>query len=109
MADTKNDSAATEKPIPRFKVVSSHALDQGRVLFSTVSEKRARAFIQNRFPRGEEAHLVTPDGKTESYQHERTGPHGEDVEQWQPFDAAAWRPPQEQPPPGETAWQDVEA
>ena len=109
MADAKQDSTAAEKPIPRFKVVSSHNRDQGRVLFSSVSEKRARAFVQNRFPRGEEAHLVLPNGSAESYQHERTGPHGEDVDQWAPFDPSAWRPPQEQPPPGETAWQDVEA
>ena len=110
MADTKQDSAPKKDDSPpRFKVVSSHASDLGKVLFSSVSEKRARAFIQNRFPRGEEAHLVLPDGSTHSFQQERTGPHGEDVEQWQPFDAAAWRPPAEQAPPGESAWADVEA
>jgi hypothetical protein len=113
MADTKQDSAATPKdngpPTARFKVRSSHSLDQNRgPLFSTVSEKRARAFIQNRFPRGEEAYLETPDGKFESFQQERTGPYGEDVEQWAAFDPKSWAPPAEQAPPGESAWSDVE-
>jgi len=98
-----------DAPAPeRFKVVSSHPQDLGRVLFSSISEKRARSFVQNRFPRGEEAHLVLPNGSTESFQQERTGPHGEDMDQWQPFDAKAWRAPAEQAPPGETAWVDVE-
>ena len=109
MADTKQDSTAKKADEPqRYKVVSSHALDMGKVLLSSISEKRARAFVQNRFPRGEEAYLVNPDGSTESFQQERTGPHGEDAEQWQPFDPASWKPPAEQAPPGESAWVDVE-
>jgi hypothetical protein len=113
MVDTKNDSTASapkkDDAPPRFKVVSSFPTDLGKVLFSTISEKRARAFIMNRFPRGEEAHLVLPDGSTEAFQQERTGPRGEDADQWAPFDAEAWRPPAEQAPPGESAWADVEA
>lgn len=115
---TKNDSpnvqdaapvdAAPSPPTARFKVRSSFPLDQKKVLFSSVSEKRARLFITNRFPRGEEAYLELPDGSTEAYQHERTGPYGEDAEQWAPFDPASWLPPAEQSPPGESAWADVE-
>src|SRR5215475_337474 len=116
MAKTDAEGAAMtgaqDKPAPptaRFKVRSSFPLERQKPpLFSSVSEKRARAFITNRFPRGEEAYLETPDGKFESYQHERTGPYGEDADQGQPFDPDAWLPPAEQAPPGESAWADVE-
>jgi hypothetical protein len=100
--------AAPKPPTDRYKVRSSFPLDQRKQLFSTVSEARARRFISNRFPRGEEAFLEKPDGSTESFQQERTGPYGEDMDQWQPFDPDSWLPPAEQSPPGESAWADVE-
>lgn len=83
MADTsatdKGNSATAPKPAAkqdgpptdRFKVILSHPNERGRVVFSSVSEKRARNFIVNRFPRGQEAYLEAPDGATESYQAER--------------------------------------
>lgn len=108
MADKTVDPVKVDSPpTARFKVVSSFPTDLGKVLFSSISEKRARAFITNRFPRGEEAHLVLPGGATEAYQHERTGPYGEDAEQWAPFDPEKWKPPAEQEPPGESAWADI--
>jgi len=61
----------------------------------------------NRYPRGEEAYLEAPDGTTQSYQAERTGPYGEDAEPWADFDPEAYRPPEEQEAPGEAAWADV--
>ena len=112
--DTKNSgsskSVATKDgpPTDRWVVKLSHPLDHSKQVFSSVSEKRARRFIQNRYPRGSEAYLVGPDGTTESYEAERTGPYGEDMDQWGEFDPASYRPPEEAPPPGESAWGDVE-
>jgi len=93
----------------RWKVRLSHPLDMRKVVFSSISENRARRHIQNRYPRGEEAYLEGPDGTTESFQQERTGPKGEDADQWQPFNPDDYMPPEEQAPPGESAWADVEA
>ena len=92
----------------RWTVRLSHPAERRRQVFSSVSESRARRFISNRYPRGEEAYLEGPDGNTYSYQHERTGEHGEDAEQWGDFDPDNYRPPEEQSPPGEASWQDVE-
>lgn len=101
--------ADTEETLPRHNVRLSHPAERKRIVFSSVSEKRARRFVQNRYPRGEEAYLELPDGSTESYQHERSGPHGEDADLWAPFDPEKYKPPEEAAPPGESAWQDVEA
>jgi hypothetical protein len=92
----------------RFQVRLTHPLERKRVVFSSISEKRARKYVQNRYPRGEEAYIQMPDGSFESYQHEREGPHGEDMDQWAPFDPDKWLPPDEAPAPGESAWADVE-
>jgi len=93
----------------RWRVRLSHPHENKKVVFSSISEARARRFVANRYPRGEEAYLESPAGKTESYQHERTGPKGEDADQWADFDPEAYQPPEEQAPPGEAAWADVEA
>ena len=85
----------------------SHPLERRRVVFSTVSETRARRHVQNRYPRGSEAYLEAPDGSTEHYEQERTGPYGEDAEPWAAFDPDSYKPPEEQSPPGEAAWADV--
>lgn len=104
MATDKDNSPPTD----RFKVRLSHPNERRKTVFSSVSENRARRFIVTRFPRGEEAYLEKPDGSAESYQHERTGPYGEDADQWAPFDPDAYQPPEEASPPGESAWADVE-
>jgi hypothetical protein len=92
----------------RWQVRLSHPSERKRVVFSSISERRARRFVANRYPRGSEAYLESPDGKFEHYEQERTGPHGEDAEQWGEFDPESYKPPEEQAPPGEAAWQDVE-
>lgn len=108
--DADKDEAKATDDKPKFwRVISSHPQDMGRVLFRSVSERRARAWLERHVPRGEEAHLKSPDGKYESYVAERAGPRGEDLDQWQPFDPASWKPPAEQEPPGDTAWADVES
>ena len=103
----KAKSSDTDSP-QWYRVISSFAEDRGRVLFRTVSERRARAFVQNRFPRGSEAHLALPDGSYESYEAERQGEHGQDADPWGPIDPESWKPPALQEPPGQSAWGDVE-
>lgn len=105
---TETAPATAVPPTGRYKVILSHPLDHRKVVFSTVSERRARAFIARRYPRGQEAYLQHPDMTTEAYQAERTGPYGEDVDQWAPFDPDSYRPPEEQEPPGQSAWADRE-
>jgi hypothetical protein len=104
---SSKSTTSGDAPTGRWQVRLSHPNERKRVVFSSVSERRARAHVQNRYPRGEEAYLEGPDGTTESYQHERTGPHGEDADQWASFDPETYQPPEEQTPPGEAAWADV--
>lgn len=104
----KNGNGNSDDTPERYQVRLSHPLDRKRVVFSSISEKRARAYVQNHYPRGSEAYLEKPDGSFEHYEGERTGPHGEDAEQWGEFDPESYKPPEEQQPPGEAAWQDVE-
>jgi hypothetical protein len=111
MANTKEATASdtqTNEP-GRWKIRSSFPIDNKRVLFSSVSEKRARKYIANRFPRGSEAYLESPDGSFESYEHERSDEYGVETDQWAEFDPTTWVPPSEQEPPGQSAWGDVES
>jgi hypothetical protein len=80
---------------PRFRVIVSNKLAGDRTLFSSVSKKRAQKYIEDHCPRGSHFFLLTPDGETLSYEHERHsgGPQGEDVEVWQPFDREAYQAP----------------
>jgi hypothetical protein len=105
---TTTEKKKSDSP-QRFQVRLSHPQERKRVVFSSISETRARRFIANRFPRGEEAYLEHPDGYTEAYQAERAGEHGEDEDPWAEFDPEAYRPPEEAAAPGDSAWQDVEA
>jgi hypothetical protein len=108
-SNSGNGAAAAGPPTDRYRVRLSHPLDRRRIVFSSVSANRARKFVANRFPRGSEAYLELPDGSAEHYEHERTGPYGEDVDQWQPFDPDSYKPPEEAEPPGQSAWADVES
>jgi len=105
----KNKTSNKEDSPGRWRVRLSHPLENKKVVFSSVSEIRARRHVINRYPRGEEAYLEAPDGTIESYQQERTGPKGEDAEQWAAFDPESYMPPEEVVPVGEAAWADVEA
>lgn len=91
-----------------YYVKLSHPAERKRVVFRSVSEKRARAHIENRYPRGSEAYLEKPDGSTESFENERQGEHGTDADPWAAFDVEAYKPPDEAPAPGTSAWGDVE-
>lgn len=91
-----------------YKVVLTHPNHNEKTVFRSVSEKRARQFVENRFPRGSEAHLIKPDGTREHYERERQGEYGQDAEQWTDFDPSTWSPVDQQAPPGENAWSDKE-
>jgi hypothetical protein len=112
-ATTEDKTATTGKDVATapqwYKVRSSFPTDRKRVLFRSVSETRARQFVEKRFPRGEEAYLEMPDGTTLAYMAERQGEHGQDADAWGPFDPETWKPPEEQEPPGQSEWADVEA
>ena len=112
MADTNpattSKTSGTGKSDQWHKVVLTHPSLNGRVVFRSLSETRARNFVQNRYPRGSEAHLVTADGKTQSFEAERTGERGADAEQWQDFNPEDWVPVEQAPPPGSDEWADKE-
>ena len=91
-----------------YKVKLSHPHHHGQVVFRSLSERRAKAWLQNRYPRGSEAYLEYPDGRTMAYEHERQGENGTDVELWDSFDPEAWIPPDTQAPPGDSVWADRE-
>lgn len=102
------DTAAPAPPTKRWKVRLTHPNERRKTVFSSVSESRARRFLSGHYPRGSEAYLESPSGTTEHYEAERTGPYGEDAEQWAPFDPDTYVPPSEAEPPGQSNWADRE-
>lgn len=101
--------AARNSGPDRFKVIVSNKMAGDRTLFSSVSEKRARAFVEQRCPRGSHFHVLSPDGSMASYEAERAtgGPQGEDVETWQPFDRDAYQAPDLTPANTNDPWADA--
>jgi hypothetical protein len=93
----------------RFKVIVSNKLSNDRTLFSSVSEKRARLYVENRCPRGQHFFVLAPDGSMSSYEAERLtgGPQGEDVEAWQDFDRDAYQAPDLSPVNSNDPWADA--
>lgn len=91
-----------------YLVKLTHPNHHKKIVFRSLSEARARNFIQNRFPRGEEVFLEHPDGRMESYSHERQGELGVEDDKWKEFDPNTWIPLDSQTPPGETMWADKE-
>lgn len=101
--------AATKPDAPKwYRVVLTHPMHNGRTVFRSVSQDRARAFIERRFPRGSEAYLLTPEGDSFHCEMERTGERGADAPRWAPFDPTSWLPPSQAEPPGQDAWSDKE-
>lgn len=91
-----------------YYVRATHPSLNKRVMFRSTSERRARQFVMNRYPRGSEAYIEKPDGTFEHYEHERQGDYGSDADQWMDFDPSTWVPTDTQAPPGENAWSDKE-
>lgn len=94
---------------PRFKAVVSLKGAGDRVLFSSVSEKRTKKWIEDHCPRGQHVHLQSPDGSLSSYEHERHagGPQGEDVDVWQEFDRDEYQAPDLAPVNTADPWADA--
>lgn len=93
----------------RWQVRVSHPVSNKRVVFSSISERRARQWLMNRAPRGEEMYLESPDGETESYVIGRQeGEYGDDADEWQPFNPDDYMPQDVTVPPGTAGWPDVE-
>jgi hypothetical protein len=108
---TRDDTgtADTASSDPQYWFVRlSHPNAHKRIVFRSVSESRARAWLTGHFPRGSEAYLQKPDGTCESHEMERAGEFGQDADKWQPFDPETYQPPEEIAPPGESAWADKE-
>lgn len=93
----------------RYRVVVANKGQGDRVLFSSVSKKRAMAHIERTCPRGSHHFLLCPDGTMLSYEHERHtgGPQGEDVEPWQEFDRDAYQAPDLAPVNTSDPWADA--
>lgn len=92
---------------PRYKVVVSNNMAGDRVLFSSVSESRAKAWIVSHCPRGSHFFLLSPDGSMQSYEAERSGLQGEDADPWAEFDRAAYQAPTLAPVNTNDPWADA--
>ena len=109
LATQPNDNEVAQDDKPQFfRIVLTHPNLNKRTVFRSVSEKRAKAWLERNYPRGSEAHLVTPAGDTFHYEAERAGERGVDVDQWAEFDPSTWVPVDQQVPPGQNAWADTE-
>jgi hypothetical protein len=91
----------------RYKVIVSNNMAGDRVLFSSVSEKRAKQWLETHCPRGSHFFLLAPNGAMFSYEAERTGAQGEDVEAWAEFDRAAYQAPTLAPVSSNDPWADA--
>lgn len=93
----------------RFRVIVSNNMAGDRTLFSSVSEKRARNYVEDKCPRGQHFFVLSPNGDMHSYEAERLtgGPQGEDVEAWQVFDRAAYQAPDLAPVNTNDPWADA--
>lgn len=99
-------NGGTDAP-PRYKVVVANKIAGDRVLFSSVSKKRAMAHIERTCPNGQHHFLLNPDGSMEAYERGRGGPQGEDVEEWQPFDREGYQAPDLRPVNTSDPWADA--
>jgi|SRR5215469_4894890 len=91
----------------RYKVIVSNNFTGDRVLFSSVSENRARAYVEKNCPRGSHFFVLSPDGSMHAYEAERTDPQGGDVEQWAEFDRDAYQAPTLAPISTNDPWADA--
>jgi hypothetical protein len=105
----RDDEKAKKSGPARYRVVVSNKIAGDRVLFSSTSQKRARAYVERNCPRGQHFFVLAPDGSMESYEHERHtgGTRGEDVEVWQTFDRDAYQAPDLSPVNTNDPWADA--
>jgi hypothetical protein len=110
---SSTSSTTVDKPVKPdyFRVVTALSAAGGepdRVLFRSVSEKRARKWLEDHAPRGGDILLSKPDGNYETYAQERTGEKGADVDLWQPFDPQDYTRPEQASEVAPDEWADVE-
>lgn len=102
------ESPAVVKTPGWWRVRVSHPKSNKRTVFRSINERRARQWLMNRAPRGEEFYLESPTGEIESYVHGRMNDDGTDASFWQPFDPSQFVPPEEMAAPGDAGWPDME-
>jgi hypothetical protein len=104
------DAATTKAEKPKFYMVKvSNPVSNGRIVFRSVSQKRAMAWVEAHCPRGSEFYLEAPNGDIMSYEQERTGEKGTDVDQWAEYDPSQYVSPELNVPGQADAWSDAEA
>lgn len=77
-----------------YRVRLTHPTHNNKTVFRSLSDTRAKRYVETHFPRGSEAYLEHPDGSKFHFEYERTDPKGGDVDQWQPFNQEDWVPPE---------------
>ncbi len=104
-----NGGNGKQKAPDRYRVIVSNNMAGDRVLFSSVSQKRARKWVEDHCPRGQHFFVLGPDGSMESYEAERAsgGPQGEDVEMWSEFDRDSYQAPKLDPVNTNDPWADA--
>jgi hypothetical protein len=80
-----------------------------RVLFSSVSQARAKKWIEDHCPRGSHFYLENPDGSMLAYEADRAtgGPQGEDLDTWQTFNRDEYQAPELSPVNVNDPWADA--
>jgi hypothetical protein len=108
LAEQEETRKAKQGP-PRYKVIVSDPTANDRTLFSSVSQNRARTWVEQHVPRGQHVFVLNPDGSMDGYEFERIsgGPQGEDVEMWQPFDRDEYSSPELTPVNVHDPWADA--
>jgi hypothetical protein len=80
-----------------------------RALFRSISESRARTWVETHVPTGEEVYLESPNGTMQSYQKGRLdGNYGLEAPEWAPFDPDQYVQASSLEAPGQSAWADAE-
>lgn len=107
---TKTRSGNGGNSAPQFYYVRiSNPNANKRALFRSISEVRAKTWVETHVPHGEEVYLESPDGTTTAYHKGRLdGEYGLPVDEWQPFDPDAFQPKGDLEAPGQSAWADSE-
>lgn len=107
--ETVPEPAKTASNTGRWLVRLAHPDDRKRVVFSSVSEQRARNHVVNKYPRGTTAYLEGPDGRTQEYAAGRLDPDtGIETDEWADFDPDSYSPSALATAPGNSEWADTE-
>lgn len=106
--EASTDDVVDDSTPQRYNVRLTHPNHHKKRVFSSVSKNRSETWLAAHYPRGSEAYLEYPDGRTFHYERERRGDKGQDMDFFQEFDPESWVPPEQQAPPGQDQWADQE-